>query len=123
MADVTIAVIINAPAAISAVFTPIGAFTAPVAPNTNIGSIAITPNGALTLSGADAAKFAITAPSQGVSQMTNKVQLDAGTYNLILTVTPAWGAMQNLVAAGGDENLTAPNAKQLLTDAGGFQKL
>lgn len=91
MASVNITIVVNSLPATSITFTPSGTLTAPVAANTNIGSIAVAPAswlGALVISGTDAASFSLLAPSNGVSELVNTAQLDARTYNLTISAAP-----------------------------------
>ena len=92
MATESIAIVVESPPSTGITFAAGALLTAPVPPNTVIGTLSVEPPawaGALVLSGADAASFTISAPSSaGVSELLNTAQLDARTYNLIASAAP-----------------------------------
>jgi hypothetical protein len=87
-ANTTVSIIFNSPASTGISCTAGGLFTVPVAAGTQVASCAVSPSnwsGALTLSGSQAANFAMSGTNIVVG---NNSITTAGTVTLTVTATP-----------------------------------
>lgn len=88
MATTNVTITVNSPASTSVTFTASqSSWTAPVAPATVIGSMAVGPagwGGTLSLSGSNASSFAVA----GSDLVVGSTALAAGSYSLTITASP-----------------------------------
>lgn len=85
-ATTTMTIVVNSPNSTTVTCTP-GTLTAPVAAGVTICPISIAPagwSGVLSLSGTDAARFALS----GTNLVVGGTALTAGSYSVIITATP-----------------------------------
>ncbi len=95
MASISLILSVTSPASTSLTFIPAAPFTGsgssftaagPIASGATVGTVTVAPtgwSGALSLSGAQAASFSLSAMS-----LVTTAALPAGTYNVTVTATP-----------------------------------
>lgn len=91
MATITFTLILASPAATGGTATPVSGLPFPVPAGTLVGNISVLPagwNGALALSGADAALFSIGGASPNYTLLAASALTVARTYNAAITPAP-----------------------------------